>query len=125
MQISSNATIDLGTRTSQLTEHASQRMYGRGLSERAIEAVVEYGRGTYAKGAYILAIGRKEVERHKEKGIDLSEYEGLQVICSAKDSAVITVYRNHDFRGIRPKRRHPRKHGRSVIRYPNIVELHM
>lgn len=63
--------------------------------------VVEYGRAVHRRGAVIHAIGRKEVERFREEeDIDLSDCEGVQVVCSTEGS-VLTVYRNHDFSGLR------------------------
>lgn len=43
------------------------------------------------------------------EGVDLSGVEGVQVVCS-RDGAILTVYRNKNFRGLRPRggRRHDR-----------------
>jgi len=49
-------------------------------------------------------IGRNEVERLIRQGIDLRDYEGVHVVRSA-DGDIITVYRNRDLRGLRPRRR--------------------
>lgn len=87
-----------------LTYHAWQRMCSRHLSPAAIEAALDYGRIVYVRGAVIHAIGRNEVERYRREGIDLSKHEGVQVVCSS-DGAVLTVYRNRDFRGLRPRNR--------------------
>jgi hypothetical protein len=84
-----------------LTDHALKRMTARGLSLDAVHAVMDYGRLVYTRGAAICAIGRKEVKRFARQGIDLSRYEGVQVVCS-HDGAVMTAYRNRDFRGLRP-----------------------
>ncbi len=93
---SSNHVND-GTR---LTQHATARMAHRGITAEVIETVLEYGRVVYTRGAMIHAIGRKEVERYQEEDIDLSECEGVQVVCSS-EGTVLTVYRNHSFRGLR------------------------
>lgn len=91
-----------------VSRHAWQRMSGRGLSPEAIRRVINFGRFAYVRGATIYAVGRKEVERFERDGIDLSDVEGIQVVCS--DSGVImTAYRNRDFRGLRPRRRHARR----------------
>lgn len=91
-----------------LSRHAWERMSGRGLSPAAIRRVINFGRVAYVRGATIYAVGRKEVERFEQDGIDLADVEGVQVVCS--DSGVImTVYRNHDFRGLRPRRRRSRR----------------
>ncbi len=85
----------------RLTRHATVRMIYRSIPPEVIESVIEYGRVVYTRGAMIHAIGRKEVERYRqEEDIDLSDCEGVQVVCST-DGAVLTVYRNHSFRGLR------------------------
>ena len=53
--------------------------------------------------AAIYAIGRKEVERLGRSGVDVAEYEGVQVVCTPDSSAILTVYRNSDFRGLKPR----------------------
>jgi hypothetical protein len=88
-----------------LTKHAFNRMYSRGLSQEAVNAAIDYGRDTFVRGAKIYAIGRKEINMYKEKGIDLSDYEGVQVVCSSKSGDILTVYRNNNFRGLRPRGR--------------------
>src|SRR5215207_303541 len=84
----------------EATLHARSRMRGRGISERAVEDALSYGRVVYTRGAVVHAIGRNEIAHYAEEGIDLSSYNGVQVVCS-RDGAVITVYRNRDFRGLR------------------------
>ena len=88
----------------ELSKHAWMRMGGRGLSPKAVRMVLDYGRVTYVRGAEIHAIGRKEVALYRSAGIDLAPYEGLQVVCS-HDGTIMTVYRNHDFRGLKPRGR--------------------
>jgi len=87
-----------------LTKHARQRMNLRGLSESAVNTALEYGRLACVRGAAIYAVGRNEVRFYADLGIDISTYEGVQVVCSP-DGTVLTVYRNRDFRGLKPKRR--------------------
>lgn len=86
--------------STKLTRHATARMTHRGIPAEVIETVIDYGRAVYTRGAVIHAIGRKEVERYRQEDIDLSDCEGVQVVCST-DGAVLTVYRNHRFRGLR------------------------
>lgn len=87
-----------------LTRHAWQRMSGRGLSPDIVRRVINYGRIVYVRGARIYAVGRKEVEQFEREGLDLSGVEGVQVVCN-DDGVVLTVYRNRDFRSLRPRRR--------------------
>jgi len=87
-----------------LTQHAHQRMGMRGFSSADISLALAYGRKIHVRGAAIYAVGRKEISQCAEFGIDLSDLEGLQVVC-ANDGTVMTVYRNRDFRKLRPKSR--------------------
>lgn len=96
-------------RSQVITAHARIRMTTRRVSETALSAVIEYGRVAYVRGAKIYVIGRKEVKEFLRKGIGLADFEGIHVVCSP-DGAVMTTYRNRDFRGLRPRgRRHHRK----------------
>ena len=91
-----------------LTHHANSRMQRRAISEPALEATIAYGRMVHTRGAVIHAIGRNEIAEYAEDGVDLSEFHGIQVVC-AQDGSVLTVYRNRDFRRLRPglgRRRH-------------------
>lgn len=87
-----------------LTRHAWERMGGRGFSPEMIRKVLEFGREKHVRGATIYAVGRKEISRLEKKGIDLNSLDGMQVVCS-EEGAVITAYRNRDFRGLKNRRR--------------------
>jgi len=95
--------------TFSLTKHAVDRMAARSISRSAVEAALEFGRCTEIRAAEIFAIGRKEVARYRRDGIDLSAFEGTHVVAAAT-GAVVTVYRNRDFKSLRTPRR-----GRSRI----------
>lgn len=82
-----------------LTSHARERMATRGLRTDAIDAALAYGRVIHVRGADIYAIGRKEIERYAEDGIDLAAYDGVQVVST--DGVIVTVYRNRSFSGLR------------------------
>ena len=84
-----------------MTDHAWRRMTARGLSERAVDAVLTYGRTVHARGAEIYALGRREVERYSSQSLDLRPFEGVQVVCVPDDGVVMTVYRNHDLSSLR------------------------
>ncbi len=90
------------SRSYRFTKHADLRANARRLSRQAVFAALEFGRRVYTRGAMICAIGRREVSRFALLGIDLSEFEGIQVVCAA-DGTLITVYRNRDFSRLRPK----------------------
>lgn len=85
-----------------VTHHAAQRMDSRRISMAAVEQVLEHGRLVRSRGASIYVIGRKEVAFCQSRGVDLSDHEGIQVVCG-KDGAIMTVYRNRDLRGLRPR----------------------
>ena len=65
---------------------------------------MEFGRCVEIRGAQIFAIGRREVARFRREGIELAGFEGMQVVVM-DGGAVVTVYRNRDFKGLRPRRR--------------------
>ena len=91
------------------TLHVRKRMTARRISKTALLAVLQYGRMVYVRGAKIHVIGRKEVRAFLRKGIELADFEGIHVVCSL-DGAIMTTYRNRDFRGLRPRgRRHRRR----------------
>jgi hypothetical protein len=80
----------------QVSRHAGRRMIERNISLAAVEAALDHGRRVHTRGAVVAAIGRKEVRRARQEGIDLSRFEGVQVVC-LHDELVLTVYRNRDF----------------------------
>ena len=97
-----------------LTHHAWLRMNERNISLEAVCAAIRYGRRVHIRGAVTHAIGRKEIAQAKNNGIDLSGLNGIQVVCSSKGSTALTVYRNPNFRGLRPNRRRSFKRATSI-----------
>ena len=91
-----------------ITKHAWMRMNTRRISQTALSAVINYGRVVYVRGAKIYVIGRKEVEAFLRKDIELTDYEGIHVVCSP-EGTIMTTYRNRDFRGLRPRSRRYRQ----------------
>jgi hypothetical protein len=87
-----------------LSKHARARIAARRLPLAAVVTALTYGRIVHVRGAAVHALGRKEVARLQRVGIDASSYAGVQVVCSPHGT-VLTAYRNHDFRGLRPRRR--------------------
>lgn len=83
-----------------LTNHALERMTYRGVREKAVQAVLDFGRVISIRGADHCVIGRKEVAYYAKEGIDLSPYEGLHVVVG-DGGVILTVYRNHSLRGLR------------------------
>ncbi len=96
----------ISSNTVSFTGHAEKRMQQRHISPRMIDLVLIYGRTIHSRGATYMVVGRKEVDAWAQKGVDLRAAEGLHILLNA-NGAVITTYRNHDLRKIRPsKRRH-------------------
>jgi hypothetical protein len=91
----------------QLTKHFIRRMDSRRIRPQAVTATLEFGRTVHTRSATIRVIGRKEVGKWRRQGIDLSAYEGVQVVCSP-DGTALTTYRNRDLCGLRPRDRRRR-----------------
>ena len=91
-----------------LTRHADVRMRQRGLYPDVVLDVLAFGREVRVRGAIIYAVGRNEVEWFRREGFDLSKAEGVQVVCT-ETGTVQTVYRNPDFRGLRPRPQRARR----------------
>jgi hypothetical protein len=87
---------------SSLTLHATERSRSRGISTEAIEAAMEFGKHRAIRGADIYTIGWREVRFHAERGVDLSRWEGIEVVC-AHDGQILTVYRNKNPRALRDR----------------------
>ncbi len=94
-----------------LAAHARKRMDQRGVSEQAVQLALSYGRKIYSRRTVFHVIGRKEIARHGKQVPELLALDGVQVITSLDQYTVVTVYRNHELRGIRPtKRKHRHLH---------------
>jgi hypothetical protein len=93
----------------QLTHHASLRSQQRCISRPTIDLVTTYGREIHTRGATFMVVGRKEVDKYKGFGIDLSKAQGVHVLLSS-EGQIITTYRNQDLRKIRPRKRKHTQH---------------
>lgn len=98
-----------------ITRHALERMRARSIGTDAVTAALFHGRSVHVRGAEIYAIGRVEVRDQSIVGPDISAFEGVQVVCSPAGD-VLTVYRNHDFRDLRRRRRPHRRRGHQAGR---------
>ncbi|MEZ4321164.1 MAG: hypothetical protein R3F61_27035, partial [Myxococcota bacterium] len=58
-----------------------------------IDAAIEFGKHRAIRGADVYTLGWREVRFFAQRGIDLSRWEGIEVVC-AHDGQVLTVYRN-------------------------------
>jgi len=102
------------TTTLTLTLHAADRCRARGIRPEAIEAVIEFGKHRRIRGADVYTLGWREVRFCARYGIDLSGWEGIEVVCS-HDGRVLTTYRNKNPRAFRD-RTDPRPAARRTLR---------
>lgn len=84
----------------RLTRHARERLRQRAIRLTAVEAVIDFGHQRSVRGAEIYMIGWRDVRFYSECGLDLSRFEGIEVVCS-HDGAVLTVYRNENKKALR------------------------
>lgn len=87
----------------KITAHAWARMSARRLNSRTVDMVLSFGRVVHVRGAAIHVIGKKEVEKLSRQGLDVGDCEGVQVVCTPDCDTIITVYKNRDFRGLKPR----------------------
>ncbi|TLM67380.1 MAG: DUF4258 domain-containing protein [Deltaproteobacteria bacterium] len=85
-----------------LTKHALERMSDRHIRSSDIDNVLTYGRAIQIRGAIIYVVGIKEIKFQRDLGINLERCEGIHVVCS-QSGTVLTAYRNHNFRGLKPR----------------------
>lgn len=92
-----------------VSRHALERMSRRRVSPDEVDTVLALGRRVHTRGAVIRVVGRRELERVAEVGADLDRLNGLHIVCSTDETTILTVYRNHDFRDLRPRYRRKRR----------------
>lgn len=81
----------------KLSKHARNKMSRRGISKAAILAALDYGRIIYTRKAMFFILGRKQIKKCLKAGINLSRFNGIQVLC-AEDGTIITMYKNKSFK---------------------------
>ncbi|HMV69173.1 MAG TPA: hypothetical protein PKA64_20165 [Myxococcota bacterium] len=86
----------------KLTLHATDRCRTRGVPTDAIQAVIEFGKHRSIRGADVYTLGWRQVRFYAQVGIDLSRWEGIEVVC-AHDGQILTVYRNKNPRAFRDR----------------------
>lgn len=79
------------------TAHALQRCRHRSIHEEAVEAVLEFGRHRFNRGAEIFTLRWKDVVRWAALGYELSRFAGIEVVCG-RDGRIVTVYRKRTTR---------------------------
>lgn len=86
-----------------VSKHACSRARHRGIPDAAIDAAIEFGQYRSRRGADIYTIGWRNVRYWQMRGVDLSRWLGIEVVCS-RSGLVVTVYRNHNPAAMRDRR---------------------
>jgi len=92
-----------------LSKHAQIRMSQRSIDVDKVQQVLTYGRMIRSRSAMFYVIGRKDIKKLGRAGIDARLLENIQVVVDERSNRILTVYRNEDFRQIRPKHRRERR----------------
>lgn len=87
-----------------LTRHAEERMSQRRIPVEAVCAALDYGHVYRTRGAVIYALTRRAADQCRNDGSAITKLDGLQVVCGDSGS-IVTVYRNRDFRSLKPQGR--------------------
>lgn len=85
-----------------LTHHAVKRSRARGIRMNAIQAALAFGKHRAIRGADVYTLGWREVRLQAQYGVDLSRWEGVEVVC-AHGGQILTVYRNKNPRALRDR----------------------
>ena len=92
-----------------VSDHASLRMNQRCIDKSSLETVLKFGRLIRSRGASFYVLGKRDSSHLQSIGIKVQRLENTQVVVDEKTNTVITVYKNNNFRKIRPIRRCERK----------------
>jgi hypothetical protein len=92
-----------------LTHHARKRMQQRRIDFSMVELVIQFGREVCTRGALVFAIGRNEIAAAAKRGHALQQLEGIHVVTSHDDGAVLTVYRNRDLSNLKSNLGHGKR----------------
>ena len=92
-----------------LSQHAQMRMSQRSINLEQVQLVLSYGRMIHSRRARFYVIGRKEVKRLEKAELEARNLENIQIVVDERSNRILTVYRNKDFRQVRPKHRHERR----------------
>jgi predicted nuclease with RNAse H fold len=86
----------------QLSHHAARRCRTRCIPELALQAALQFGQERFVRGAVVHTLGWREIRDLAERGIDLSRFEGVEVV-ESHDGTIMTVYRNANARAMRDR----------------------
>ena len=99
----------------RISTHAIDRCRTRRIPELALHAALEFGHTRTTRGAVVHTLGWRQVRDLAERGIDLSRYEGVEVV-ESHDGVIVTVYRNRNGRAMRGRGRVGRRGHRTYPR---------
>lgn len=91
----------------KLTLHATDRCRTRAITKEALDQVINFGKHRAIRGADVYTLGWREVRFYAKGGIDLSRWEGIEVVC-AHDGTILTTYRNKNPHAQRHRSAHHR-----------------
>jgi hypothetical protein len=94
-----------------LSQHALMRMSQRSIDLEQVQLVLSHGKMMHSRRARFYVVGKKDVKRLAKAGLDTQNLENIQVVVEEKSNTIVTVYRNKDFRHIRPTSRRERHMG--------------
>jgi hypothetical protein len=94
-----------------LSHHAHIRMSQRSIDLAQIQNVLMHGKMMHSRRARFYVVGKRDVKRLAKAGLDTQNLENIQVVVEEKSNTIVTVYRNRDFRHIRPTSRRQRHMG--------------
>lgn len=83
--------------------HLEMRCRQRGFTDEDLDAILQYGRETFNRGAILLTIGKQEIKRAGQKGRNISHLDGATVVQSLDSGEIITVYRNKELTQLRDR----------------------
>ena len=92
-----------------LTDHADSRMQQRNIDVSAVQLVLSYGKIIHSKKARYFVVRKRDIKRLAKHCKDIALTENIQVLVADGINSIITVYRNSDFRQIRPQSRRERR----------------
>ena len=91
-----------------VSKHADYRMHQRDIDKNIVELVLRHGRLIRSRRACFYVIGKRDVNQLQNKGVNTEGLENVHVVVDEKSNTVLTVYKNNNFRNIRPTHRRDR-----------------
>ncbi len=82
------------------TPHALKRLNARRITDYMVELILSYGRVFHANDAFVYFVGRKEVKKARQNGIDIRIVEGVNLIFQydGEKLVLLTAFRNNSLK---------------------------